>query len=220
MKRSCVRSWIIVFPAILLVFAVAAYGQISGSAHDFSNLGWSTGEICVVCHTPHNANSTVSSAPLWNHTLSNTPYLLYTSPTLDVTVEQPTGDSKLCLSCHDGTIAVDSFGGLSGNINISTFNNGGTQPAGYAEIGTNLQDDHPVSFEWGHETIESGDCVHCHQGGGGGGGGGIQLTSPLIFPDGRVECSTCHDVHNTAAFENLLRMTMQGSTLCLHCHTK
>ena len=216
------KSWILFraffVPTILLVFSVAAYGQISGSAHDFSAFGWSSGEICIVCHTPHNADSTVTNASLWNHALSSATYVLYTSPTLDVTLDQPTGDSKLCLSCHDGTIAVDSYGGLTGTVNISTFDNGGTQPAGYANVGTNLQDDHPISFDWGHETIEAGSCVNCHR--GGGGGGGMSMSSPLAFPDGRVECSTCHDVHNTAAFENLLRMTMQGSALCLHCHTK
>jgi hypothetical protein len=63
-------------------------------------------EICVFCHTPHNANPAV---PLWNQTLSSgVTYLPYTSTTLKATVGLPTGSSKLCLACHDGTVALGS----------------------------------------------------------------------------------------------------------------
>ena len=55
---------------IVVAFIVnLSYSQtIVGSAHDFSDDSWNTtGQICLVCHTPHNADVTVNNAPLWNH---------------------------------------------------------------------------------------------------------------------------------------------------------
>jgi hypothetical protein len=40
----------------------------------------------------------------------------FTSATLDAIVGDPDGVSKLCLSCHDGVTAVDSFAGTTGTI--------------------------------------------------------------------------------------------------------
>lgn len=66
------------------------------------------GEVCVYCHTPHGAQN--SSAPLWNRTLPTTGnYTPYSSTTMDTSVGQPDGVSLACLSCHDGTIAIDSI---------------------------------------------------------------------------------------------------------------
>lgn len=65
------------------------------------------GEVCVYCHTPHGAQN--SSAPLWNRALPAGPYTPYSSSTIDTNVGQPDGVSLACLSCHDGTIAVDSI---------------------------------------------------------------------------------------------------------------
>ncbi|MFZ3066107.1 MAG: cytochrome c3 family protein [Nitrospirota bacterium] len=66
------------------------------------------GEVCVYCHTPHGAQN--SNAPLWNRTLPATGnYTPYSSTTIDTSVGQPDGVSLACLSCHDGTIAIDSI---------------------------------------------------------------------------------------------------------------
>ncbi len=95
--------------------AVAIAG-IELSKHDFTLSGWNTaGEICNVCHTPHEGDMSLD-APLWDHELTTVvTYGLYSSGTLTETAGQPTsGVSKLCLSCHDGTIAVDAFGGAGG----------------------------------------------------------------------------------------------------------
>ena len=93
--------------------SLASAGTIVGSAHDFSGQGWSGGQICVPCHTPHKANITVADAPLWNHALTAATFTLYSSPTLNATLTQPGGGSKLCFSCHDGTVAINSFGGTT-----------------------------------------------------------------------------------------------------------
>ena len=75
-----------------------------------------TGEICVFCHTPHGGtDSSAVRGPLWNRSLSNAPsgYKLYDqvwsrSFEGEVHPGAPTGYSRLCLSCHDGTIALGS----------------------------------------------------------------------------------------------------------------
>ena len=54
---------------------------------------------CIFCHTPHGASS---DPPLWNRYSSGANYSTYHSSTAKASVGQPTGASKLCLSCHDG----------------------------------------------------------------------------------------------------------------------
>ncbi|MCP4665925.1 MAG: cytochrome C, partial [Deltaproteobacteria bacterium] len=100
-------------------FVSVSYAVIAGSAHDFSTQPWMAahnGQICLPCHTPHNADTSVTDGPLWNHQVTTVAtYTLYTSSTFEATDSgQPDGRSKLCLSCHDGTVAVDSFGGVTG----------------------------------------------------------------------------------------------------------
>ncbi|MBN1224861.1 MAG: cytochrome C [Candidatus Aminicenantes bacterium] len=189
----------------LIMCTSGAFGQISGSAHDFSSQSWSN-EICLPCHTPHNANSTVQGAPLWNHEVTSATFTPYTSPTMDVEAGQPQGVSKLCLSCHDGTVAVDSFGGNSG----STFING------EFNLATDLSDDHPISIDWEHQTAPpAGSCGKCHFVHGG------QITKPFLpFFDGKIECASCHDAHNTYNLTKLLRLPLEGSELCFYCHGK
>ncbi|MCP5103244.1 MAG: cytochrome C, partial [bacterium] len=171
--------------------------------------GWAGGEICLPCHTPHNADpygDNITDAPLWNHDADmTTVYTLYSSPTMNVAPEQPRGISKLCLSCHDGVIALDSFGGATG----------GTPISGDAMLDTTLADDHPISIEWVHQLeIRSGQCMSCHS---------VHpnaFISVLPFFDGYVECASCHDVHNTVGYDHLLRLPRQNSEICLHCHGK
>lgn len=88
----------------------------------FSSLaGWmdtarnNYGEVCVYCHTPHGANSTVA-APLWNRTVAATSFTVYNAPTtLGQPIAQPGVSSIICLSCHDGVTAVDSIINIPGS---------------------------------------------------------------------------------------------------------
>ncbi len=201
--RLAVRMVALVF----LCLPGIAWAGMVGSAHDFSASGWSGGEICVACHTPHNSDTTIAEAPLWNHELTNATFTVYNSPTMDVLPQQPRGPTKLCLSCHDGTIAIDSFGGTTGATFIS----------GVANLGNDLSDDHPVSVEWIHQTVDTSPfCANCHFG----------PPRELVFfrPGGSgpiwIECATCHDVHDAANIPKLLRRTMAGSELCKTCHEK
>ena len=185
--------------------------------------GYSNGEICVVCHTPHNADTSVTAAPLWNHELTAVTFAMYSSPTLDATQDaQPGGSSKLCLSCHDGVTAIDSFGGNTGSIIMS----------GSAAIGSgsNLTDDHPISILY-DLALSSRDPdlynpdVQTVIVGEGGDKTRTGTITELMTPDGKVQCSSCHDVHNNFVGpgindQPLLRVSKAGSKLCLTCHNK
>jgi predicted CXXCH cytochrome family protein len=189
-------------PVLLALFAPVAGGDIVGSEHDFSGEGWSEEEICKVCHTPHEANL-AAAAPLWNHDVTSATFTLYTSDFLVETPEPPRGVTLMCLSCHDGTIAVDSFGGASGTHFVT----------GTGQVGTDLSDDHPVSIKWTHQT-DVGNCGNCHF------AHGQIYSSELPFFEGYVECATCHDVHDGSGHRSMLRLSPDGSELCLYCHHK
>ncbi len=181
-----------------------AMANIEGSPHDFSSSGWSGGEICLPCHTPHNASMVISDAPLWNHLVTSATFTVYSSPTMKGSALQPRGPSKLCLSCHDGTVALDSFGG----------NGGGNMISAAANIGTALTDDHPISIYWNHQNEINSICLKCHN------PRPTDFNPILPFFNRYIECSTCHDVHNKSGFSHLLRKSMQSSELCFHCHGK
>ena len=96
--------------------------------------------VCAYCHTPHSASPL---APLWNRPDPGTYYQTYDSSTLAADVGQPTGASRLCLSCHDGTIALtQTINALNSPGSTNVFLASGD--AGF--IGTDLSDDHPISF--------------------------------------------------------------------------
>jgi predicted CXXCH cytochrome family protein len=184
---------------------VGLWGGIVGSPHDFAGKGWSLGEICLPCHTPHNANPAVVAAPLWNHEITSATFTIYSSPTMIGTVLQPGPVSKLCLSCHDGTIALDSYGNNTGTVYAD--------PA--IDLTTDLSDDHPIGVYWSHQNdMVNINCTQCHN----------PLpsdTNPVTpFFNRYVECATCHDPHNTANINKLLRLPRTNSELCLYCHGK
>ncbi|MBF0614363.1 MAG: cytochrome c3 family protein [Magnetococcales bacterium] len=107
------------------------FSNIGGIANTRHNLTQSTsgvsgamitvrnnyGEVCVYCHTPHGANENIS-APLWNRTLKSNTYQTYDqlgTSTLTAAVNAPGVSSLACLSCHDGTVAVDSIINMPGS---------------------------------------------------------------------------------------------------------
>jgi hypothetical protein len=208
------------------VLSVVLSGEIRMSHHDFSGAGWSGNEICKPCHTPHNANTTVLSSPLWNHALSTAAYALYSSSNLNAIPGQPSGHSKLCLSCHDGTVAIDSFGERSGSMLMPAM----------ANFGTTLSDHHPISFTYDSATASADG--NLRDPGTAPSGLGGTIAQDLLF-NNRLECSSCHDVHvkrnnsGCAGCHNIhlpdilnkintksLRIDNNRSALCLTCHSK
>jgi len=206
MKRACGLIAILLFVGASAAMAQDK-GDIVGTAHDFSQRGWNgTGEICVVCHTPHFALA-ATDGPLWNHESTTATYDLYTSPTLDATLTQPGTESKTCLSCHDGTVALDAFGGQTGTNNIGAQWN----------VGTDLSDDHPVGFDY-NTTLATADGELADPSTKASGLGGT-IASDMLFTDGALECASCHDVHGAGGNDKLLLIANTGSDLCLTCHS-
>ena len=199
----------LVFGVLVLTSSMAFGQNIQGSAHDFSTDSWNTsGQTCIVCHTPHNADATVTNAPLWNHETTTATFTTYNSATMEATTGQPDASAKLCLSCHDGTIAVDNFGTQSG---------GSHYLIGGALIGTNLGDDHPISFTYNSSLASSDGGLHDPSTTNSGLGGTI---AEDMLIGGKMQCASCHDVHNGSGVAKLLRKSNAGSALCLTCHDK
>ena len=124
----------------------ARTSDVRNTLHNLSSSGPGTvkaageSEICVFCHTPHGADT--SQTPLWNKTLAAKTYTVYTSNTLDAetikgaSLDQPLGSSKLCLSCHDGAMALGSVRVLRGANNPATISVGGTGAGGVMPDGS------------------------------------------------------------------------------------
>lgn len=188
--------------AALAPSLAAQPGSVVDTPHNLSVSGpgpiraASEDRVCIFCHTPHGARAT---APLWNRNDSTASYLPYDSPTLDADPGQPTGSSKLCLSCHDGTIALGST--ATGTIAMA----GGvtTLPPGHGLIGTDLRDDHPISF-----TPVFNDPA---------------LTPPSSWHPmeldaaGEFQCTSCHDPHDNT-YGEFLRMDNTDGAMCQICH--
>ena len=195
---------------VFLVFSISkmGYSQITSSAHDFSGETWNTsGEICIVCHTPHQADISVVDAPIWNHAITGQTFQVYSSSTFNGTAGQPDGSSKLCLSCHDGITAINNFGGSGATDQLIT---------GSSNLTTDLRDDHPISFVY-DAALASADGELKDPSENSGLGGTIE--SDMLI-GGKLQCASCHDVHNSSGLSYLLRKSNTGSALCLTCHVK
>jgi hypothetical protein len=202
---------LIALSLLLVGMTGVAMAVISGSVHDFSSDAWNpNGQICQPCHVPHSFSSSYEEGLLWNHDLSTTVYTLYSSNSLDGTIEQPLGVTKICLGCHDGTVGLDQFGGND------PFAPAGTQTAVVPNVAGDLNSVHPVSITYNDtddlelEILESVSL------------GGVDLVD-VVDSSERIHCSACHDVHNAAgevADDPLLRVSLTDSALCLSCHLK
>ncbi|MEN8250957.1 MAG: cytochrome c3 family protein, partial [Bacteroidota bacterium] len=169
-----------------------------------------TGEICIVCHTPHNA---LTSNVLWNHEESAATFTLYPATgTMNSTPGQPTGTSLLCLSCHDGTVALEDFGGVTTGTNHVT---------GGDLVGTDISDDHPISLTYDAALATADGSLWDPTATASGLGGNIDADMLFGPTNNQLECSSCHDVHNNGlGTVFLLRKDNAASALCLTCHNK
>jgi predicted CXXCH cytochrome family protein len=195
-------------PALALVALAPtkASATIVGSPHDFSSIAGfgSNGQVCVFCHTPHNAPAAADQVvPLWNHTTTTATFTLYTSATLTAAPGQPDSNSKACLSCHDGTVAIDAFGGRTGTQVIS----------GSRLLATDLSNDHPISFTYDAAlaTADGGLVTPASA---------AQVSAGIPLFNGKLQCASCHQVHDNSTYQPFLRDSRVGSAICLRCHTK
>ncbi len=182
-----------VFATALAAFGFDATAGISTTKHnlvstDPANNRFAptsgTAEICVFCHTPHAAATGATVPPLWNKALPAGPYQLYDtniSSTIDGQSVAVGSVSIACLSCHDGTQAMNNMINApgSGNYNAGGANFAGTWTAGtgtaspvdtttgqlaartaslgVGNLGVDLRDDHPIGIQYcgGGPTVAS-----------------------------------------------------------------
>lgn len=228
-----------------------AGADIVGSSHDFtdsikgregnSGAGTATSEawnarneICRTCHVPHDhtrATQRYLNGLQWNHAVSVATYTMYdnawSSSLTGVQSAQPDGTSKLCLGCHDGTVAIDTFDKYAGGAIWFDDSAGGYEvdyevPGFLNGANLDLRGTHPISIQFPAGEI------------------GTQFKDPAVqtwiggrtvgstLDANKVQCSTCHDVHSTdvAPSSHILRQAQtvaQGgvpSGMCLTCHIK
>jgi predicted CXXCH cytochrome family protein len=182
-KQRGVHVTLMKFLAVAAVFAgMAAQTANAGISNTKHNLGASNGnnvnfmtagtnEICVFCHTPHASNQAIS-APLWNKPASGATYTLYNtaySSSIQGNINN-TGISLACLSCHDGTQAMDTVinapgsGGynsagalMAGRVWSGANQTNGKLAAGIlTNLTTDLTNDHPIGIQFCGGGISTG----------------------------------------------------------------
>lgn len=220
--RPDVRTLAVLLAAFVLGLgrtSQAGPGDVRGSKHDLSTTGGSASRAstetqpCVFCHTPHNADPELQR---WNRKASTATYTTYGSSSFQSgtvagtfntfpgkAAQQPTGSAKLCLSCHDGTIALGA-----------TLNNGTIAMAGKgfvpvtANLGLDLSNDHPVSFARAAGATQVVDPPA---------GDAVTLEAGTRY----VQCLSCHDAHSQngdAVSGKFLVKANQRSAICTTCH--
>jgi len=206
---SVQKTWRwIYFLAMALSASVQAKSLVD-SKHNLSASGHGINasretHICIFCHTPHVANP---AAPHWNRPSHGAIYTPYSSSTAKATFGQPTGSSRLCLSCHDGTVAL---GMIISQAPIPFAGGMNKMPKGRPNLETDLSNDHPISF-----TYDSGLAML---------NGELNDPNTLdscvnLDSSGMIQCTTCHDPHDDL-FGKFLVKNNAGSALCLECHNK
>jgi predicted CXXCH cytochrome family protein len=233
--------------AIAAVATSAGATSIKNSKHDLSvngpdaSLRGAGTQICVYCHTPHNART---EAPIWNRNdgKAGSSYKLYSGLGM-ANKSYKTGFttdsvSLFCMSCHDGS----SLGGLVRNIPTSEKDSAGTSLLSATGIKTtastnlyknsgDMRTTHPVNFVVGKtasatqkdiQTVQTGSLGTVSTFGTLAGSGFPLFKSSRPETDAAtntLECSSCHSVHDNTN-SPFLRDTMLNSTLCLGCHNK
>ena len=225
-------------------------GRIGDSPHDLASgsaANADKNEICVYCHTPHGADN--ANGPLWNKPTGTaaTAYSLYDSTTIDGAVLTSVGNvSVACLTCHDGTQARDAVINAPGTgLGTSPLGLLGVMPAGAANLGTDLQNDHPIAIQYGGFVVGTqidpdfeNDAGALEDNGGTGAAarwwvdtGTANATRDksdmILFTRDNggnfepfVECATCHDPHSGGGSPHFMRIVNTNSDVCLACHVK
>ena len=236
---------------------------IMGSAHDFSNAGNLTNygitftgqnapQVCAFCHIPHADMSNQSPAKtlLWNHQIpAATTYKVYSSPSLKATpTALNTADatqlgseafySLACLSCHDGSTAINAVYRTPDNTTLTGTNNMTNLPIGDGPMhligqGGDLSQSHPVNFTYDAALVAAdtgiwdvGNALNVAVLGTSevksvrptltvDANGALQ--QPLLF-NNTVQCASCHNPHNDNNAD-YLRTPIVNSQLCFKCHS-
>ncbi|MHB0968454.1 MAG: cytochrome c3 family protein [Thermoanaerobaculia bacterium] len=218
----CVAA--LVIPAALPAASPAKpnSGRVANTLHNLSVSGpgdvksLTETEICKFCHIPHNP---VVREQLWSQPLSAAQYdtpMITSSAGRTSPAPQPDGASRLCLSCHDGTVAI-------GNMRPRGGSNGGSalrlNPGSRGYLGTDLSGSHPVSFivtDAPPDPAQTSDI-------------GVKALTAIqsdidvrLDAAGKMQCTSCHDPHDDRNFQPgvtphfLVKPTT--TEVCLTCH--
>jgi hypothetical protein len=234
--------------------------DVSGTRHNLSSTstGLSGGnyyaasnedEVCIFCHTPHGGTM---NTPLWNRAVpTGSGFTHYTSATLSgymrgagMSTRPVNAESLLCMSCHDGSAAMNSIINNSNRTAAAPDNNGtiipqffttgaaigdAPDPSGFGTLGhtNNLSDDHPISFSYS-SSYNHADNTGEFRAPADAKTSGIRFFGADIATGNFVECSSCHDPHvnhetangGDADYTPFLVRPNTGSGLCLSCHIK
>ena len=184
--------------AVLALTVVGGWtaGGIAGSKHDFSNSQWAGGDACGACHVPHREEAP-KAAPLWDPSADLS--RRFAAPTKSD--DGPGRGTLMCIRCHDGTIARDTFLG-DPRERFKNKRNPALLAAGHGTT------DHPVGIKY--PSIDRGFRPITQ----------VEAKGAVRLPDGKVECVSCHDPHNTLGLANFLVTSNARSALCLTCHNK
>jgi len=250
-KRLEKVIFLIVIIITFLSLVSVTHSGVRGTPHDLTSVTggspwqYDTDDICVFCHTPHSGQG---AYPLWNRNLPTQSFTMYNSPTFDMgPVASISSESLLCMSCHDGTLALnvvynrpgpDGPGTIPGipYDQLSDVYYYGS-PWGYPEknIGgmsggmydDKLVDDHPISFIY-NPSLDTGNNNFPPRVliGGRYYIDGTLADYPLFgVSQDRFECSSCHSVHHTVTGYGegseqvyFLRVGNQESAMCRDCH--
>ena len=212
----------------------------SGSVHDLNQLASilkdDYGRTCSFCHTPHDAQP---DTPLWTRSLANvnsgwTPYVWSAPGNKDIpqNMDPLIGSSRLCMSCHDGSIALDAHGtpmpqsAIIGNVPTKDMKN--THPIGFSY-------DDAMNARGTMELVDKNQHLATALVASNTAGTYNQVTrsgnrrvADILFRGYVVTCSSCHDVHNCGNvapdpghnYNYLLWAKEEQSLLCLTCHVK
>jgi predicted CXXCH cytochrome family protein len=164
--------------------------------------------VCIFCHSSHNSSR---EGPLWNHETTPSQFRTYERSSMVSSPEAPNGATKLCLSCHDGTIAVGAIRNMSRTVAMANVGPSGEIPAGRrSNLGTDLSGTHPVSVKFAQRDalIKSG------------------LRWPPfdaakqvgVDADGYVQCTSCHDPHGSRSTKYPFWQKESFSEVCDVCH--
>ncbi len=258
MKRLTATTAIVIGLALCVASPLPAGPGIVNSDHDLRSLqdvAETNNQVCIFCHTPHRA---VEQDLIWNHTMGSGDYSFSaagpagapgasttnsgtTLPTSTATFGA--GPTKMCMSCHDGSVALGSLNnigdGVTGTIVTSPVNLNG-QVMQIASATGGMGGNHPVALPYPdqagatYNSITTG--VTSGFGGAVGSGGwadvasvtaaGVLLHGSAAGAYG-MECTSCHDPHNNSvattegeAGKYFLRVSGDNSALCLACHRK
>jgi len=208
-------------------------GGVVGSKHDMNELSGaapdSLGRVCAFCHTPHHKleATELDYNPLWSHTINvDTTFASYETVTFNSTIagDPLAGPSRLCMSCHDGVIAVDQHYGSTGTALTGKITDDGFGDIAVGKF-SDLSNDHPIGFDLTNiHTTDAGIRANL-KAPANSTLDTKEIAATLGFNNGQgqllMTCASCHDVHNRDNVDTAFLYEKQmDSQFCVMCHDK